>query len=72
MNFAQPSIQGRPRSVITHCKECKYEVGEFDNEFGHNRGQLQDGLLYYGMFNGKRETSKGEHKRKKKSTGFTG
>ena len=71
MNFAQ-SILGSGRSVIKHCKGCNYEVGEFDNEYGHNRGKLHDGRLYYGRFNGTRETSTGEHKRKKKSTGFTG
>ena len=54
-----------------HCGNCFEEVGEFDPEFGFNRGHISDKKIYLGRFSGSRKM-KGEYVRKKKVMMYTG
>jgi len=60
---------------VPYCnnENCGEEVGQFDDEFGFNRGG-KVGLprVYLGKFKEKREYTGGDYRRKKQTLNFTG
>ena len=69
LNYASKKKNPAPYCNNEKCREA---VGQFDDEFGFNRGKVGSDDVYLGKFDGERKYKSGGYQRNKQTQKFTG